>query len=176
MNVARRRLPVAHRQIMLDLVHKYNIRVFAEIGVNHGYMAQDIIRHLGGEMSEYWAIDVWRPYWKTHTKEQWERMYEQVCKNMSYFPILRVVRMDSTEVVEIFRDGYFDAVFLDTTHTYEDTKREITAWLPKIKKGGLFAGHDYGSHRKVHRGCKVAVDEIFPNVKVYPNLVFAAEV
>jgi hypothetical protein len=139
-------------------------------------MARDILRAIGGEMREYWAIDVWSVYRKTHKQSNWDIMYENVCKMMVYFPILRVVRMDSTEVTRIIPDGYFDGVFLDTTHTYEDTKREIGAWMPKIKKGGIFAGHDYGSWRKAHARCKDAVDEWFPNVRVYPHMVFVAEV
>jgi len=170
------RTPTAHRQVMVDLIRKRRIRVFAEIGVNHGYMVQDVLRSIGGEMHEYWAIDIWKKFRMSYTQEKWDLMYEKVCKSMCYFPILRVVRMDSTEVTKLFRDEYFDGVFLDTTHTYENTKREILAWLPKIKKGGLFAGHDYGSTRKAHSGCKIAVDEILPGAKVYPCMVYTWEV
>jgi len=169
-------VPIAHRKVVVDLIRKYRIRVFAEVGVNQGYMMRDVLRAVGGEMHEYWAIDIWKAYKASHTQDSWERIYKRVCLRMTYFPILRIVRMDSTEVTELFRDGYFDGVFLDTTHTYEDTLREIDAWLPKIKRGGIFAGHDYGARRKAHQGCKIAVDERFPNVKVYPHTVFVQEV
>jgi hypothetical protein len=48
-------------------------------------------------------------------------------------------------------------VFLDGSHTYEDVRDDITAWWPRVEKGGLLAGHDYG-HRR-HTGVKKAVDE-----------------
>ena len=34
-------------------------------------------------------------------------------------------------------------MYLDSSHQYENTKREILAVIPKIKKGGLFTGHDF---------------------------------
>jgi Methyltransferase domain len=46
---------------------------------------------------------------------------------------------------------------LDANHSYESVKEDIEAWFPKVKKGGLFAGHDY-----IHwAGVKKVVDEIF---------------
>ena len=78
---------------------------------------------------------------------------------------------------EIFPDGYFDCVFIDTTHTYEQTKAEIIAWEPKVRKGGLLTGHDYGSRRPSHRGVSRAVDEIYgKRAKIYPHMVFVVEV
>ena len=35
-----------------------------------------------------------------------------------------------------------DLVYLDTSHTYEDTIKEFDAWLPHLREGGLFVFHD----------------------------------
>jgi len=37
----------------------------------------------------------------------------------------------------------FDLVFVDADHSYDAVKRDIWAWKPKIKKGGILCGHDY---------------------------------
>lgn len=36
-----------------------------------------------------------------------------------------------------------DFVFIDAAHDYESVKKDINAWLPKVKENGIIAGHDY---------------------------------
>lgn len=167
-----------HRGVMIDFILERRIRIFAEIGVDRGAMVKRVLRAVGGEMHEYWAIDrfawpSWRAYKNADPAGQ-ELRYEIVCRMMTYFPILHVVRMDAAKSAKLFRDGYFDAVFLDAGHVYQTTAKEIDAWLPKIKKGGVFAGHDYGFEHS--KGVTRAVNEKFPNAKVLPWWVFYQEV
>jgi hypothetical protein len=42
-----------------------------------------------------------------------------------------------------FPDAYFDWVYLDTSHKYEDTTRELEISRLKVKPDGLIGGHDY---------------------------------
>lgn len=42
-----------------------------------------------------------------------------------------------------YKDQSLDFVFIDAGHTYNDVKKDIDAWLPKIKIGGIIAGHDF---------------------------------
>lgn len=50
--------------------------------------------------------------------------------------------MSSSEAAAIVQDRVFDLVFIDSTHSYEQTKLDIEQWLPKVVKGGLLCGHD----------------------------------
>ena len=40
-------------------------------------------------------------------------------------------------------DGLFNLIFLDASHTYEAVQADLTAWLPKLSRFGILAGHDY---------------------------------
>ena len=42
-------------------------------------------------------------------------------------------------------DETFDFIFFDAWLNYEQVKRELNDWYPKIKKGGLIIGHDYNA-------------------------------
>lgn len=61
-----------------------------------------------------------------------------------------------------------DLLFIDTTHEYEDTKRELVAYLPRLSPHGIIAFHDSISHVGVRR----ALTEIMDN---YDVLTFATE-
>lgn len=49
----------------------------------------------------------------------------------------------STDAAYDFPDNYFDWIYIDTDHTYETTRDELRLYAPKMKKGGIIAGHDY---------------------------------
>lgn len=53
-----------------------------------------------------------------------------------------IVRKESSEASTLFKDESIDFLFLDGDHSYEAVIRDIDIWLPKVKKGGVFAGHD----------------------------------
>lgn len=66
---------------------------------------------------------------------------------------------DSWGVARLFNDKSVDFVFVDGGHDYASVKNDILAWLPKIKKMGIIAGHDYNG--LYYPDCVLAVDQIF---------------
>lgn len=54
-----------------------------------------------------------------------------------------IVRDFSTEAATSVRDGSLDFVYIDGNHTFDAVTADIQAWAPKVKVGGLVAGHDY---------------------------------
>jgi uncharacterized Rossmann fold enzyme len=73
----------------------------------------------------------------------------------------QILRMDSVEAAKHFADASLDCVFIDADHSYEGCRRDIEAWLPKVKPGGLICGHDYDHPEFPDWGVKRAVDEWF---------------
>lgn len=82
---------------------------------------------------------------------------------------------DDLEVLESFVDGYFDWVYLDTTHSYEQTVKELALLKSRVSRHGLITGDDWHSdpgHR--HHGVCRAVRE-FAEREGY-DLVYASDV
>jgi len=54
---------------------------------------------------------------------------------------------DSIKMASQFRDDSIDFLYIDTIHTYEQTRKEIEAYYPKMKDGHCFCGHNYTPHK-----------------------------
>ncbi len=61
-----------------------------------------------------------------------------------------------------FEPGSLSFVFIDACHTYKAVRSDILAWLPKVKTGGILAGHDIGTYRSVAE----AVEGVLGSVRV----------
>lgn len=73
----------------------------------------------------------------------------------------------SWEVASLYGDRSLDLVFVDAGHSYGDVCKDIDAWLPKVKIGGLIAGHDYVEWPGF--GVIRAVNERFARFNVWPG-------
>lgn len=64
-------------------------------------------------------------------------------------------------ILESFDDGYFDWIYIDTSHQYEHTKLELALSIKKAKiPHGVIAGDDwYDDESNVHYGVAKAVKE-----------------
>ena len=54
-----------------------------------------------------------------------------------------VLHMESAMAAEQIEDGELDFVYLDARHDLAGVVADIHAWWPKVRVGGLFAGHDF---------------------------------
>lgn len=70
---------------------------------------------------------------------------------------LNAVDAHDLEAVKNYPDASLDFFFLDAEHFYESTKASLLAWLPKMKPGSIFAGHDYTDQ---FPGVQQAVNEV----------------
>lgn len=57
------------------------------------------------------------------------------------------IRAFSPEVAYLVPDNSVDWIYLDGNHTYDAVRADVLAWYPKVKRGGLFCGHDWNPDR-----------------------------
>ena len=99
------------------------------------------------------------------TDKDW--LYYQFLQNTRpVCDIITPIRMTSLDAVSLYENRSLDFIFIDASHEYEDVKKDIIAWYPKLKLGGIIAGHDYTSYD----GVKQAVDEILINKNLIVRL------
>lgn len=53
------------------------------------------------------------------------------------------VRLPSVEAAAGFADGALDAVYIDADHARASVEADLAAWWPKVRPGGVLAGHDF---------------------------------
>lgn len=58
---------------------------------------------------------------------------------------VEIIPKESLEAVKDFNDGYLDAVFIDSSHSYPETALEILEWHKKVKDEGIVSGHDFNA-------------------------------
>lgn len=78
---------------------------------------------------------------------------------------IRPIQQASVEAAATYPDESLDAVFLDGDHSTQAVVDDCQAWWPKIKRGGILAGHDR-DWPTVARGAK-ACEQLF-GVKLRP--------
>lgn len=55
---------------------------------------------------------------------------------------LSILQMNSDSASAMIADESLDFVFIDADHSYRQTQLDIKNFLPKVRKGGILAGHD----------------------------------
>jgi predicted O-methyltransferase YrrM len=66
------------------------------------------------------------------------------------------IRAFSVDAATQFKDGSISFVYIDANHSYEGCTTDLMAWVPKVRPGGIVAGHDY---RHFRRGLNIRVVE-----------------
>jgi glycosyltransferase involved in cell wall biosynthesis len=70
-----------------------------------------------------------------------ESVYEEYARNVGSREIV-THKSTSLERAEKTPNGSRDIVFIDAAHDHESAMNDIRAWWPKVRKGGILAGHD----------------------------------
>jgi predicted O-methyltransferase YrrM len=90
-------------------------------------------------------------------KYTWKQVEHQFQHNTRNFKSIELHQGLSHDIADSFEDDTFDFIYIDGSHNYENVKRDIQLYLPKLRKGGVIAGHDY--YEKEWPGVVQAVNE-----------------
>jgi predicted O-methyltransferase YrrM len=137
-----------------------NKSILIEVGVAYGksinYLASKCKEN--GIAPKIYAVDLFLgtkgERKGTYANDMFEQFVHNVhaCKNND---LIETIIKDSSEAASDFKNGSIDFVFIDAAHDYESVKKDLIAWLPKVKKTGMIAGHDIDA-----AGVYKAVEEV----------------
>jgi len=152
-------------KLYAEMAKTFDNAIFVEVGTWKGrsasYMVVEIINNK--KNIKFYCVDTWQGSVE-HTNFQEIKdgtLFDVFISNMKevegkYIPM----RMTSEEASRQFKDESIDFIFIDASHEYGDVKNDIKCWLPKVKKGGVIAGHDYDLPE-----VQKAVQEVFADIK-----------
>jgi hypothetical protein len=115
-----------------------------EVGTFEGYNAANVIKYCN--VDKLYCIDPYQPYEDvveclgSFSPKAWDAIYLKVKERIG--DRAEIIRKPSLVAVNSFNDNSLDFVYLDGDHSRENVSKEILAWFPKVKVGGLLGGHD----------------------------------
>lgn len=102
--------------------------------------------------------------------EGWDHgEHERRCRSRcaSFGSNATIIKDWTHEAAKHVDNASLDFVFIDADHSEKGCRRDIEAWLPKIKPTGWIMGHDIN-----WPGVRVAVDDLVPGYEIGPNVVW----
>lgn len=123
-------------------------RIGVEIGVHVGNNAESLLRIARPETLV--LIDPWRADWLLYDGsdvgipggDAWDAVRGRFAAEIAVGTVL-LERGCGREVLEQYPDAYFAWAYLDASHDYEETARELEVLSRKVSPLGIIAGHDY---------------------------------
>ena len=167
----------------------------AELGVWRGEFAEQFLKVWRGQ--QYVLVDLWTPSDCVNGNRSAcvyggnvsdggvaERSFDKMITGLRMQRLgpkwsgrYLLLQNSTLEAATRFPDGHFDYIYLDATHTYAAAAADLEAWYPKLRLGGLVAGHDYQfQHQAIGDGyvfgVRDAVDEFAQrrNLRVYSTM------
>lgn len=157
--------PGGHRRwdYLIDMIKEREYKAVCEVGVVGGVYGSNVHPGLNARMllvhcslDALFLVDV------VSQREMWDALYGTRAVYM---------QIGSVAASKFIADQSLDLVFIDGDHAA--VGRDIIAWFPKIRVGGVICGHDYG----FWPGLKPTVDKLIPDVReIKGDLVWSREI
>ena len=154
--------------LVIHLFSEQETIVGLEIGVASGWTMNHFLQNLPN--LRLTGIDPYTGYMdgdREITQDMLDAQYLAAQDNiLDFAPRGKILRGYSQDFVNSFEDESLDYIFIDGDHSYEGALRDCELFFPKIKNGGVFAGHDWS-----FEGVQKAVNEFkdrngSPNIRI----------
>lgn len=166
----------AGRDVLPGLCVALGFTSGAEVGVWKGAFSERFC-----QVGLRWiAADPWAPYADYREKKNdavlIESAYREAYRRLSPFACA-MLRMTSREAAAQVPDRSLDIVYIDGNHEAAFVREDLELWSPKVRQGGLLAGHDYREPpaAKPFIQVKAAVDAYVSDHAIAPWFVLAGE-
>jgi len=133
------------RPFNLQLLYLKNL-VGVEIGTREGFNARVMLDTL--DIKKLYLIDPY--FYYDDLKEKYDNLENSINvakrRLYKYRDKIIFVKKKSEDAKNDIPDN-LDFVYIDGNHSYQYVKKDIELYYPKVKEGGLLAGHDFQASR-----------------------------
>jgi hypothetical protein len=136
-------IPNANRDTLAHLFHVWGFKRGAEIGVERALYSEVLTRSNPGV--HLICVDAWKAYrgYRDHVDQaKLDRFFDEAQRRLQPYDV-EYLRMFSVDAAKTIPNGSLDFVYIDGNHRLEAVIADLAAWSPKVRPGGVIAGHDY---------------------------------
>lgn len=120
----------------------------AELGVFAGDFARDILRIM--RPSKFYLVDTFEGMFTSANQDgdSWETLHlptveKMLLRELSCAGQTLIVKQESVAWLKAQPAASLDFIYIDTTHSYEQTAAELRDARRVVRPGGWISGHDY---------------------------------
>lgn len=160
----------AGRKDLCRLFHTLGYTRGAEIGVWQGRFSEQMCQANPGV--RLLCVDPWHAY-DDYGDPKNEQVRLDAAERETRIRLAphgcEIKKMTSTAAADRVPNGSLDFAYIDANHGKHYVLADLAAWVPKVRSGGIAAGHDY-ELKKTHAHLEVreAVDEYMRIHKIAP--------
>ena len=147
-----RPLPVIdHREELGNILEAEGMTVGLEVGVKQGEMSAAVLERWT-KCENYYLMDPWehQDHYQNGAnvaQNVQDRYFQETKQRLKKFESrgveLHYIRDYSTNGHQEIADNSLDFVYIDARHDYQAMQQDLALFWPKLKCGGIFAGHDF---------------------------------
>jgi hypothetical protein len=167
-------MQVQFRSELNKLLAQYNmLGDSAEIGVAEGRYSLEILQW---GVPKLYLVDAWQNqdlFGDANFPQSWhDKNFEEAKERVkAYKKKVVFLKGLSVEMANKIPDGSLSFVYIDACHTYEAVLEDLKAYYPKLKDGGIMAGHDFlGKDYGVEKAVREFASENNLEVNLIPEL------
>ncbi|KAI8927914.1 hypothetical protein BC831DRAFT_450950 [Entophlyctis helioformis] len=140
--------PIKNRTQIFSILQAEGMTVGAELGVQRGLFSETALTHWPA-CTRYILVDVWaaqenyKDIANVDNAAQNELYAETMSRVAPWKSKVEVLRMFTSQAAGKIKDGELDFVYVDARHDYCGVMEDLVAYWPKVRSGGIMAGHDY---------------------------------
>jgi len=127
-------------------------------GVEVGVYKAEFTEHFAKAGLEIYGVDPWMGQGyegHEHRQERQDVLYAHAQRVVTPYPNCKLIRKTSADASKDFEDESLDFIYIDGNHGLKYVIEDLWNWSPKIRKGGIIAGHDWGHkpHPRIDSFC-----------------------
>lgn len=145
----------------------------AEVGVAEG---RSSLEFMNWGFEKFYLVDMWQHIkgqkGDSSSPQMWHNLNLTGCreKMKTFGDKVVFLQGDSVAMSSKVESNSLGFVYIDANHSYGGALRDLIAWTPKLKKGGIMAGHDfndnYGVREAVYKFCGKAPVYVLPELAI----------